>query len=80
MNTSIIVRATAKGLPSVIIRSTIPRRTVRCTLNPSLKNLFEKVSEGGLGPHSWWYITESVIHHRSKLTRQGPPGSHPAGE
>ena len=28
-----------------------------------------------LGPRSWWYITETVIYHQSKLTRQGPPGS-----
>ena len=48
VNTSIIVRATAKGLPSGIIRSTIARRVARYTLNPSLENLFEKVSEGGL--------------------------------
>jgi hypothetical protein len=48
VNTSIIVRATAKGLPSGIIRSTITRRAARYTLNPSSENLFEKVSEGGL--------------------------------
>jgi hypothetical protein len=33
------------------------------------------VSEGGLGRRSWCCLTDSVIHHRSKLTRQGPPGS-----
>jgi len=33
------------------------------------------VSEGGLDPRSWWYIPERGIHHHSKLTRQGPPGS-----
>ena len=38
------------------------------------------VSEGGLEPSRRWYITETVIHHRSKLTRQGRPGWHPAGE
>ncbi len=32
------------------------------------------VSEGGLGHRSWCCITESVIHHHSKLTRQGPSG------
>ena len=37
--------------------------------------LFEKVSEGGLDPLSWWYIPESGIHHQPTLTRQGPPGS-----
>jgi hypothetical protein len=30
------------------------------------------VSEGGLEPHSWWYIPKRGIHHQSKLTRQGP--------
>ena len=34
-----------------------------------------KVSEGGLEPRSGWYITETVIYHQSKLTRQRPPGS-----
>jgi hypothetical protein len=52
MNTSIVVRATAKGLPSGIIRSTIPRRAARYTLNPSSENLFEKVSEGDLNPQA----------------------------
>src|SRR5580698_9827137 len=28
------------------------------------------VSEGGLEPPYRWYITESVIHHKSKLTRR----------
>jgi hypothetical protein len=32
------------------------------------------VSEGGLEPRSGWYITETVIYHQSKLTRQRPPG------
>jgi hypothetical protein len=32
------------------------------------------VSEGGLGPVPEWYITETVIYHQPKLTRQGPPG------
>ena len=32
------------------------------------------MSEGGLGPRSWWYIPEQGIHHHSKLTRQGPAG------
>ena len=31
-------------------------------------------AEGGLDHRSWCCITESVIHHRSKLTRQGPAG------
>jgi hypothetical protein len=35
------------------------------------------VSEGGLGHRSWCCITESVIHHRSKLTRQGPAARIP---
>ena len=30
------------------------------------------MSEGGLEPPPWWYITRSVIHHHSKLTRQRP--------
>jgi hypothetical protein len=34
----------------------------------------QRGSEGGLDPRSRWYITETVIHHRSKLTRQGPAG------
>ncbi len=71
VDTSIIVRATAKGQPSGIIRSTIPRRADGYTLNPSSENLFEKVSEGGLDPRSWWYIPESGIHHHSKLTQPG---------
>ena len=33
------------------------------------------VSEGGLEHPFGWYITETVIHHQPKLTRQGPPGS-----
>jgi hypothetical protein len=40
----------------------------------------DQVSEGGLGLRSWCYITETVIYHQSKLTRQGPPGRHSAGE
>jgi hypothetical protein len=39
-----------------------------------LNKKFENVSEGGLGPRSWWYIPERGIHHHSKLTRQGPAG------
>ena len=35
-------------------------------------SIFEKVSEGGLGPRSWWYITETVIYHQPKLTRPRP--------
>lgn len=35
------------------------------------------VSEGGLGPPSWWYIPESGIYHHSKLTRQGPTERNP---
>ena len=31
------------------------------------------VSEGGLEPPSWWYITETVIHHRSKVARRRFP-------
>ena len=27
------------------------------------------VSEGGLGPRSWWHITETVIYHQPKLTQ-----------
>jgi len=38
------------------------------------------VSEGGLGPRSWWYIPESGIHHHSKLTRKGKPGPQSADE
>ena len=30
------------------------------------------VSEGGLGPRSWWYITETVIYHQAKLTQPRP--------
>jgi hypothetical protein len=33
------------------------------------------VSEGGLGPRSWWYIPKRGIYHQPKVTRQGPPGS-----
>jgi len=29
---------------------------------------------GGLEHPLEWYITETVIHHQPKLTRQGPPG------
>jgi hypothetical protein len=32
------------------------------------------VSEGGLEHPFEWYITETVIYHQSKLTRQGPSG------
>src|SRR5579859_860816 len=35
---------------------------------------FKKVSQGGLGPRSWWYIPERGIHHHTKLTRKGPAG------
>ena len=35
----------------------------------SSENNFEKVSEGGLGPRSWWYIPESGIYHQAKLTQ-----------
>ena len=38
------------------------------------------VSEGGLGPRSWWYIPESGIYHHSTLTRKGRPGPRSAGE
>ena len=29
---------------------------------------------GGLGLPRWWYITETVIYHPSKLTRHGSAG------
>ena len=32
------------------------------------------VSEGVLDPRSGWYITETVIYHQSKITRNGAPG------
>ena len=30
------------------------------------------VSEGGLGPRSWWYIPESGIYHQPELTQLKP--------
>ena len=41
----------------------------------SLQKKFENVSEGGLDLPRTWYITETVIYHQPKVTRQGPPGS-----
>ena len=32
------------------------------------------VSEGGLGPRSWWYIPKRGIYHQPKLARKGPAG------
>ena len=31
-------------------------------------------AEGGLEHPLKWYITETVIYHQPKPTRQGPPG------
>jgi hypothetical protein len=38
------------------------------------------VSEGGLEHPLEWYITETVIYHQPKVTRQGPPGPHDQSE
>ena len=38
------------------------------------------MSEGGLEHPFEWHITETVIHHQPKLTRQGPAGPHFADE
>lgn len=38
------------------------------------------MSEGRLDPRSWWYITETVIYHLSKLTQQGRPPWHFVGQ
>jgi len=48
---------------------------VYATTKDLLKKKFENVSEGGLEHPFEWYITETVIYHRSKLTRQGPSGA-----
>jgi hypothetical protein len=50
------------------------QRLVEATVKPGLNMRKGFVSEGGLGPRSWWYIPEAGIYHHSKLTRQGPAG------
>ena len=45
------------------------QRLVEATVKPGLDMRKGFVSEGGLGPRSWWYSPERGIHHQSKLTQ-----------
>jgi hypothetical protein len=58
--------------PRTILKDRPPAEFCRYDTGNSVGN--PCVSEGGLGPRSWWYITETVIYHQSKITRNGAPG------
>jgi len=56
------------------------QRLAEATVKPGLDMRKGFVSEGGLEPPRRWYIPESGIYHQSKLTQQGRPPRHFAGQ
>ena len=73
------VRASQNGPAAVTSVTTLPGRRPEAPTAAIVSSAvrfcckleeFEKVSEGGLEPPSWWYIPESGIYHQSKVTRR----------
>ena len=54
---------------------TLPKEKREVRRGARYLDVVTAVSERGLEHPFGWYITETVIYHQPKLTRQGPPGS-----